>query len=58
MFFSVLIVVLFVIYWLLTNWKLIKLNIPEPMEYPMGMRQTFALYKISRCNPEGILMTN
>ena len=54
MYFSVLIVILYVIYWIIKNWKLIKLNIPEPIEYPLGIRQVFSVYKLSVCNPEGI----
>lgn len=54
MYFSVLIVVLYVIYWIIQNWKLIKLDIREPIEYPMGIRQTFSVYKLSICNSEGI----
>ena len=54
MYFCVLILILFVIYWIIKNRKLIKLNVPEALEYPMGMRQIFSLYKLSICNPEGI----
>ncbi|CAO1300403.1 unnamed protein product [Diamesa hyperborea] len=48
MYFSVLIVILYVIYWIIQNWKLIKLDIREPIEYPMGIRQTFSVYKLKR----------